>query len=602
MREFSQPHVLKALGYAHAVSAGEIYACKWVRLACERQLRDLEREDAEAWQFRFDEELAGRACEFFEELPHTQGPLAFRREDGSWNTLVLEPWQCFIATTVYGWVRKDSPLHRSIRRFTRCYEEEPRGQGKSLRLSGALLYAFAENEQGVEAYSAAVDREQASKIYGEAIGMLRKRPELAQALRIEVSAHSIFQKATNSKAMPLSREAKKSGDGKNIAFAALDELHAHPTREVVDVIDSGTGKRGGNALVWCITTAGFDASGICYEKRDYSTKVLEGEIPDETWFAIIYTVDDPEKWTDEECRAACTDHSHPRCQWRCANPNWGVSVDPLDFESKMLRAIRVPSERNNLQTKHLCIWCSADTSWMDLPAWDACADATLREEDFAGKPCIVAIDMANKFDLVAKVKVFLRDFETEEKSEDGSPKIDRHAYAFFTCWTPESAIRKSKNASYGGWAQQGFITAMPGEVVNDEPVIDATLKDAARHDVTEVPFDPWSARQLANVLSDKNLTVVELRQVVSTFSEPMKTLLAMVLTKRFHHNAGPCVRWQMGNVVAHRDRNDNLFPNKAKPENKIDAAVALLMALNRALLAPPAPTSVYEERPSFLAF
>lgn len=226
----SNPYVARAREYALAVVSGQLCACKWVRLACKRQLDDIEKQNDPAWPYRFDEEIAARACEFLEQLPHTQGPMCFKHDDGTWNRLKLEPWQVFIVCCVYGWIRKDSPAHRPLRRFTRIYEEEPRGNGKSLRLSGALLYSFAEGEQGVEAYSAAVDREQARKIYGEAVAMLHKRPDLARALGLEVYAHAITQKATNSRAITLSRDARKSGDGKNVAFCALDELHAHPTQ------------------------------------------------------------------------------------------------------------------------------------------------------------------------------------------------------------------------------------------------------------------------------------------------------------------------------------------------------------------------------------
>lgn len=598
-----QPHVEKSLQYARAVVSGDIYACKWVRLACGRQLSDLEKQADPSWPYVFRGDLAERACDFLEELPHTQGPLAFRREDGTWNRLVLEPWQCFIVCAVYGWIRKDSPKRRPIRRFVRVYEEEPRGQGKSLRLSGALLYSFAEGEQGVEAFSAAVDRAQAGKVYGEARAMLEKRPDLAATLGLRMSAHAIYQTSTHSSATALSRDAKKSGDGMNVAFASLDELHAHPTREIYDVLDTGTGKRGGNALVWAITTAGFDSSGICFEKRDYTCKVLEGSVTDDSWFGIIFTIDDPEAWPDEECRAACADHTHPRCLWRAANPNWGVSVDPVDFAAKMQRALTVASERNSILTKHLCLWQNADTSWVNIDAWDRAADPQLGELQFAGEPCIVGIDLASKVDIVAKVKVFVRDLPVRDGAgaavleENGEPKTVRHAYAFWTCWLPAAAITDSRNASYKGWAATGQLLTMPGEVVDDGPIIKAVKDDRGQHVVTEVAHDEWGARQLSNVLTADGFTMVGIRQNVQSFSEVMKELEAMLLSGRFHHNAGQCVRWQISNVVAHRDRNDNLFPAKLRPENKIDAAIALLMALNRALLAPPGPgPSVYEER------
>jgi phage terminase large subunit-like protein len=589
-------YVLKGLQYAEQVVRGEVAVCKWVRLACERQLRDLERARTDkAWGFHFDEELAARACEFLEQLPHTQGPLSFVRDDDTWNTLVLEPWQCFIVTTVYGWIRNDSPPDRPTRRFTRVYEEVPRGNGKSFQLSGALLYSFSEGEQGVEAYSAAVDREQAMKVYGEAGAMLAKAPDLRDALGLEESAHAIFQKATNSKAIPLSREAKKTGDGKNVYFAAVDELHAHQTRAVWDVLDTGTGKRaragtgGSNALIWVITTAGFNTAGVCYEKRTYATKILEGSVVDETWFCIIYTIDESDSWEDEECRGACADHSHPGCVWRKANPNWGVSVDPVDFESKARRAIAVASEQNNFLTKHLDVWCSADIAWMDMAAWDKCSDPTLREFDFVGTPCVAGLDLASKVDLACRAKVFFKDLPPPPEDPDEKPV--RHFYLFVRSFLPEHAVRESKNSQYAGWAREGWIQTTPGPTLDFE-IIKLTLRDDRdRYKVKEIAFDPFQGTQLEGEMLAEGLQMVAVGAQVKNFSEPMKEWQKLVLEGRFHHDGNPTMRWMVSNVVAHTDVKDNIYPRKQVPENKIDGAVATIMALNRALLAPAAKPS-----------
>lgn len=624
---FRNVHVVKGLQYAEAVVSGQIAACKWVKLGCQRQLRDLERwrSGEDAWPYRFDEDLGGRAAEFFEQLPHTQGPLSFRTSDGDWNLLTLEPWQCFIVTTVYGWIRKDSPERRPVRRFQRVYEEVPRGNGKSFMLSGGLLYAFAEGEQGVEAYSAAVDRAQAKKVYGEAEAMLIKRPRLAETLGLRTSSVAIFQPSTNGRAVALSREAKKTGDGANIYYAAVDELHAHPTRAVWDVLDTGTGKRGGNALIWIITTAGFNTASICYERRQYVQKVLEGVVQDEAWFGIIYTAVDPgedeDVWKDEVCRSSCSDHSHPACRWRMANPNWGISVDPVDFCSKAARALQVASEQNNFLTKHLCIWCNADVAWMDMTAWDACADPALREESFGREPCVDGLDLASKVDICAKATLFFRDLpvtpaETEcgRSAGDGTrfcakpkgheepcpfdvpgapvpwpmtkPTVERHFYHFLSSFLPEGAIESSSNSQYDGWVREGRIQTTPGDVLDFEAVKASVRADQQRHDLREVPYDPWQAQQLANELQAEAILMVELRPTVQNFSEAMKELEALVLQRRFHHDGNPVMRWMVSNVVCHRDSKDNIYPRKAAEQNKIDGLVATIMALNRALLAP----------------
>ena len=596
---FTNPYVLRALRYCQQVVAGKVNACRIVKLACQRQLDDLGKwRIDDAYDFYFDEEKASRACEFLEQLPHTQGPLAFRTDDGTWNRLVLEDWQCFTETTLYGWMRKDSPVARRTRRFTRSYEELPRGNGKSFKLSGSLLYSFTEGEQGVEAYSAAVDRAQAMKVYGEAEAMLRKRPDLMRELGLDISAHAIFQIATHSKAEAMSKEAKRSGDSKNIYFCAVDELHAHTTADVWGIIDTGTGKRQGNALVRIITTAGFNLSGICFKRRKYIIDILEGRVQDESWFGVIYTIDDTDDWTDEECRSSCTDHSHPNCVWRKANPNWGVSVDPVDFHGKMMRAVQVASERNDMLTKHLNVWCNADQAWMDLVAWDKCGDPNLTEEDFTNDPLYEALDLAWRSDICAKAKVFTRELprakcskcERREHEHDNSKcefereeGTETHYFLFVESYLPEAAVTNSGNSQYMGWWREGRIIASPGSVLDLQMFEDSVFDDSERFELCAAGYDPAHAQSLSQNLTKRGVLMVEVRPLVLNFSPAMKDAQALVLERRLHHDANPAMRWMISNVVCHRDVKDNIYPRKDRPENKIDGPVAMIMAVRIAL-------------------
>lgn len=227
--------------YCEQVVSGEIDACKWVKLACQRHLDDRER-----WQtggeYWFDVKAAGRVCRFIEKLPHIKGPKARQNID-------LEPWQCFKLTVVFGWkVRKTKK-----RRFRRVYLEEPRGQAKSTISSGVGLYCLsADAEGGAEVYSAATTRDQARIVFADAQQMARKRPQLCEALGLEVNAHAIVQERTASKFTALASESN-SLDGLNVYLGIIDELHAHRTREVYDVIETGCGKRD-QSLLWTITT------------------------------------------------------------------------------------------------------------------------------------------------------------------------------------------------------------------------------------------------------------------------------------------------------------------------------------------------------------
>lgn len=522
--------------------AGEIPAGRYVRKACQRQLDDLARP---AWRYRFDEAKAARVCKFIECLAHIKGPLAGEK-------IRLEPWQSFILTTVWGWVDRDS----GKRRFRRGYTEVPRGNGKSALSSGIGLYMLAaDGEGGAEVYSAATTRDQARIVFRDAQQMARKAPDLATQLGVSVAAHNIHVLRTASKFEALSAEGS-SLDGLNIHCAIVDELHAHKTRAVYDVIETGTGKRP-QSLLWVITTAGSDRSGICYEVRTYLTRVLDGVVEDDSQFGIIYGLDEADDWQAE-------------ASWQKANPNWGVSVMPDVVGQLAKKAMQLPSAQNNFLTKHLNTWVNADSAWLPPDAWAACADLKLTLDDFAGEECVLALDLATKTDIAAKTYLFRRAIEGVF-----------HYYLFGSYYLPEAALTDGRNASYAGWEISGRLTSTPGDVTDFGLIEADVLADASRFKVREVAFDPWQAMDLAQRLQANGAAMVEYRATVQNFSAPMKEMAALVLQKRFHHDGCPALAWMVSNVVCHLDAKENVYPRKERPENKIDGVVAAIMALGR---------------------
>ena len=423
-------------------------------------------------------------------------------------------------------------------------------------LSSAVgLYMLAaDNEGGAEAYSLATTRDQARIVFGDAQTMVRRDRAMREAFGIEVNAHNISIARTGSKFEALSAEGSTL-DGLNIHFGCVDELHAHKTRTVYDVVETGTGKRD-NSLLWVITTAGSNRAGICYEARTFVTRLLEGVLMDESQFVIIYGLDDTDDWTSEAALIK-------------ANPNWGISVRPEVLLPLQAKAMQLPSAVNNFKTKHLNEWVNADTAWMDMRAWEACADTTITEDDFAGEECYIALDLASKVDIAAKAKLFRRDGKF---------------YAFMTYYLPESAVDEGRNSQYSGWARQGLLTVTPGNVTDFDQIEAELLADASRFQIVEVPFDPFQATQLSSHMLAEGLPMVEMRPTVLNFSEPMKELEALVLQKRFIHNGDPILSWMISNVVCHRDQKDNIYPRKEREENKIDGVVALIMALGRIMM------------------
>ncbi|WP_301211093.1 terminase large subunit, partial [Turicimonas muris] len=394
--------------------------------------------------------------------------------------------------------------------------------------------------------------DQAKIVFGDAKEMARQNTKLKRAFDLQVLANSLYVPKTNSYFQAKSAEGSTL-DGLNTHLAVIDELHAHKTRAVYDVVETSLGKRR-NSLMWVITTAGFDTAGICYEVRSFVKQVLNKEAVDESQFGIIYGLDEEDDWTTTEALQK-------------ANPNWGVSVRPEIITSLQAKAMARPSAANNFKTKHLDIWCAAASSWMDMPAWNAC-QRNVSLSDFEGSDCYMGLDLGAKNDLTAKVLVF-------PVEEDDSVKY----YVFGTYYTPRSALLKSENSQYDGWETLGYLRVTEGAVTDFNQIEEDILEDCSRFNVKAVAYDPWQATQLATRLTDNDVPMVEYRNTVQNMSDPMKWLEALVQDGRLIHEEDPALTWMIGNVVAKRDFKDNIFPRKEIYENKIDGAVALIMAL-----------------------
>lgn len=552
-------YVDAAIGYAKAVVVGEIPACKWVRLACQRQLDDLAREPSDAWPWVFDVARAERPCAFIELLPHIKGKWA--REG---RRIELASWQCFNLTTVFGWVHRDTGL----RRFLEAYEEVPRKNAKSTKGSGILLYMLtADGEHGAECYTAATTREQARIVFDDAKAMAQRSPGLSTHLGLAILQHSLTVAASASKAAPLAAEGSTL-DGLNVHFALLDELHAHKTRAVYDVIDTARGARE-QALLMTITTAGTDRSGICYERRTHVTKILEGVVTDERVFGIIYTIDDGD------------DYFSP-ASWAKANPNYGVSVMPDDMEAQARKAEAMPSALSNFLTKRLNVWVSGESPWMDMRAWERCADPALRDlQAYAGAKAWLGLDLAQKKDFAALCIVF---------------EVDGVWHVCTRLYLNELAVQESGNAHLTGWARQGHVVMTDGDITDFDVVADDLREMCRTFDVQEIAFDPALSMYFAGKLIEEGLPLVEITQRALFFTPPLIQVENLVLEKKLRHDANPVMNWMVSNLVVKVSKfNELRSPTKERPENKIDGPMAMLMALGRALA-----TSKEEAAPSII--
>jgi phage terminase large subunit-like protein len=563
MSKKPKDYVAIAKRYAEGVVSGKIPACSWVRKACQRQLDDLARWK-DSGPFAFDRRKANRICAFVEMLPHIKGEWAKRGE-----RLTLQPWQVFIYATVFGWVRRDSGL----RRYRIAYLEMARKQGKSSMSSPVGIYMTgADGEAGSEVYSAATTRDQAKVVWETAKHMVEREPGLRAAFGIDTSAHSIFQARSGSRFQALSAEGN-SLDGLNIHCAIVDELHAHRTRKVYDVLETARGARL-QPLLWLITTAGFDRSGICYEQRTYLTKILDRVVEDETYFGMIYTLDEGDDWKDER-------------NWIKANPNLEISVYLDELRPLALKAQKMASAQNNFLTKHMSVWVNADTTLFNADAWRRLGDPSLDADDFAGEPCWIGLDLAPQHDFTSRVLLFRRDGEY---------------YVFARHFLGEGEIERSDNSQYAGWAADGWITACAGETTSYDDVEDDLRDLNERFRPLEAAYDPYTAKEILDHMQAEGINMVEMRPIVANFSEATKRLGALISEGRIHHDGDTALTWMISNVVGRYDRKDNVFPAKERRESKIDGAIALIMALGRAMTHPGGrPESVYEVRgPQFV--
>lgn len=528
--------------YGRQVIAGEIPACKWIRLGVERHYRDLETgHERGLW---FSEELAQHALESF---------LFLRHSKGEWAGQAFEPslWQQFWVALAFGWMRADG-----TRRFREVWEEVPRKNGKTTKLAGVGLYLFLfDGEGGAEVYSAATKMDQAKILHAEATRMVQASPHLRRSVGVRLNELYDPRPGRADKFLPLGRDAK-SLDGLNPHAGLLDEVHAHPNREIYDVIKSGMGSRR-QPMIWQITTAGFDLSSFGYSQHEYALKVLEGIFEDDELLAIVYTVDDPEKWDDPK-------------EWAKANPNLGVSVYEAQLQAMVERARRQPSELPNLQTKRLNIWVRGGSQWMGAEQWAACGNPGMTLDSFAGEPCWVGLDLAEKSDVAALCIAFRR---------PGGYAV------FFKLYLNEDQAHAPENRHFFSWEQTGHLIVNPGNATDFDVIRRDLQQLAASHQVQEVVYDPKFATYFATKLADDDgLLMVEMPQTSARFTLPIVEIENQVLTKGLMHDANPAVAWMISNVVMRESKFSGLrHPTKEKPENKIDAPVAMIMAMSRAL-------------------
>ncbi len=539
--------------YAMRVVDGGEVAGPWVRLACQRHLADLEHGPARGLAWHADR--AAHAIGFIECLRHYQGATAGQR-------FVLSPFQRFIVGSLFGWYLGEG------RRFRVGYVEIGKGNGKTPLAAGITLYGLvADGEAGAEVYSAATSRDQAGICFNDALQFVRASPPLLQ--RLSVGKANLAYLATSSFFRPVSAEGKGL-DGKRPHVVVVDELHEHPSGIVVEKMRAGTKGRT-RALIFEITNSGYDQTTVCWEHHDYSTKVLQGVLQNDAWFAYIAALDKGDQpFDDETC-------------WRKANPNLGVSVTPEYLREQVLEARNIPSKRSLVLRLNFCRWTQASENWVDLDKWDQCGQP-VDEALLADRPCYGGLDLASVSDINALVWLF--------------PPVERDPLwrLVLRCWLPEQTLRMQVEKAflpYDLWHREGLLRTTPGNVADYAFIKRQIAEDMARFDVREIAYDRWNATSLVTELMDEHSApMVQFGQGFASMSAPMKELERLYLSGLIAHGGNPLLRWMASNLVATQDPAGNIKPDRAESRSKIDGMVATVMALGRAIAPHEADATV----------
>lgn len=537
-------HKKQVEDYINNVISGKIVAGRLIKLACERQLRDIKELPKKGYYF--DEEAANKVLNFFSVLRFTKGERAAKKE-----RFIMEPFQKFRYWVLFGWMDKDG-----YRRFRKSYIEVARKQGKSEEAGGLCLYGLlADKEFGAEIYCAATKEKQA-KIVLEVARFMGKKLK-ADSTKVNqllgIPKNSLYVADTNSKVEAIAADSDKQ-DGLNPHFGIVDEYHAHKTSDVLEVLETAMGARN-QPLLFVITTAGFNKQGPCFQLRRVAIAILEGKKKDETFFAMIHALDDGDDWKDKK-------------NWIKANPNLGVAPKHSYMESQYTKAINEGYHKEvQFKTKNLNQWTDNAMSWLTDEEWMACNLGEIG--DVSDKECFAGLDLASVSDANAFTILFPSDDEDEP-----------HEFKYYF-WMPDETVqRKSEIASYPDWVKDGYIATSPGRIIDQKKIVSDILELCKVYNIKCIGFDPYMAYHgVVQELIDNEIEMIEIRQTRANLSTPTKQMAKMVKGKTMNHGGNPVMRWMVGNVMIVVDGDDNVKIDKKKSSEKVDGPVSMVMAI-----------------------
>lgn len=510
----------------------------------------------------YNKASADYAVMFIESLCHTKGTWAGKPFE-------LIDWQEQIIRDLFGTLKPNG-----YRQFNTAYIEIPKKQGKSeLAAAVALLLTCGDGEERAEVYGCAADRQQAAIVFDVAADMVRMCPALSKRVKILASQKRLIYTPTNSFYQVLSAEAY-SKHGFNIHGVVFDELHTQPNRKLFDVMTKGSGDARMQPLYFLITTAGTDTHSICYETHQKAKDIIDGRKIDPTFYPVIYGADESDDWTDPKV-------------WKKANPSLDITVGIDKVKAACESAKQNPGEENAFRQLRLNQWVKQAVRWMPMEKWDNCAFA-VDDDELEGRVCYGGLDLSSTTDITAFVLVF------PPLDEDDKYII----LPYF--WIPEDNLTLRVNRDhvpYDVWERQGYLQTTEGNVVHYSFIEKFIERLGERFNIREIAFDRWGAVQMVQNLESMGFTVVPFGQGFKDMSPPTKELMKLVLEQKIAHGGHPVLRWNMDNIYIRTDPAGNIKADKEKSTEKIDGAVATIMALDRAIrCGNDHGASVYDDR------
>lgn len=525
---------------------------KWLRLAAQRFLNDLKHAQGGNAPFTFDPWHATDACDFIEKLPHVEG---------TWDSpdIVLHESHVLFVVSLFGFRKLDG-----TRRFTTALFAVARKNAKSTLCAAILLYCLCcEDEPGAQVISAATTGSQARIVFNVAKRMVEKTPDLVEAFTLGSFANSVARYDIAGSFKPINAKASTQ-DGLNPSHVGIDEIHAHKTHDLLNVLKSAAGARR-NPLFLYTTTEGYTNPGPWAEIRHFAMQVLGGVVEADHFLALYFAVDAGDGDFDADV-------------WAKANPL--MDVNPLlraEIQKLAIEAKGMPGALAEFRIKRLNRPAAAPNAWVDLEKWQACG-GVVDLEWLRGKPCWMGLDMAATQDLCAMRLVW---------------RIDGRYYTWGRRWVPEDAVAhrtERGTVPYAGWVEAGHIVQIPGAVI-DYAVIERDINEFAdRFKPKEIVYDPWNVTDMVNRLVEKGRPMVEFGQTTKNYHPAMKELERAYMAGELNHGADPVLQWCASNLVPIMDGNLNKKPDKKRSADKIDDMCALLMAVARASIAAEPPS------------